>query len=180
MSQYRVAMIGAFNPDYPRNHSLRLGLERNGVAVMLAAAPVKARTGARILHVWRQRSLLKQCDVILIPTFNQLLAPFIWALGKLFNKPVLLDYMVGLTDLMEDRGAVSPFKAAMYRWVDRFNLSRMTSITDTRMHCETFRALLGRDFPKLRVVPVGVRNNPPVLPLPPSSDRLLVQYVGTY
>jgi glycosyltransferase involved in cell wall biosynthesis len=109
-----------------------------------------------------------------------LLAPFVWLLARLYGKPVLLDYMIGLADMQEDRGQIGGTKAMFFRQIDRLNLSRMTSITDTQAHVAAFARLLGRSFPRLHVVPVGVRDTLAELPPAPSEGTILVQFVGSY
>src|SRR5258707_12812447 len=84
------------------------------------------------------------CDVVIIPAFNQLLGPAAWLLGQLSRKPVLIDYMVGLTDsIVEERGEASSVQATIYRLIDRFNTARMTSVTDTAAHRAEFHRVFG-------------------------------------
>lgn len=177
-------MLGDFDPDYARHSIIRDGLTQIGVDVVMRRLPRGASTLRGIPHAIRLFPRREQFDAVFIPAFNQLRAPLIWMLGRIFDKPVMLDYMVGLTDAQEDRQAVGSAKLAAFRWVDRFNTARMTCITDTAAHCSAFRRLLGTMKREMYVIPVGVKNElvDGVPPLAPDNrpDRVMVKFVGTY
>src|SRR5262245_6374923 len=135
----RVSIFGAFDPDYPRQQIIRAGLEQVGVQVKSVILPRHVSALRLVPHLLRRRGEARDCDVLFIPAFNQLVAPMIWLIGHTLRKPVVLDYMVGLTDgIVEERELGSPGKAAIYRQLDRFNVSRMISITDTAAHRAAF------------------------------------------
>jgi len=199
----RVYMVGAFDPDYPRHQIIHTGLERVGVEVVSAVLSRRQSTLRLVPQVFRRWRDARRCDVILIPAFNQLLAPFVYLLGVIVRRPVVVDYMVGLTDAaIEERDQPASRRAAVYRMVDRFNVQRMTSLTDTKAHRAEFARLLaspphavsrpvpprygvergsgGEALPNMRVLPVGVYDdwfNPQPLP---TNDPLLVQFFGSY
>ncbi|MCC7451128.1 MAG: glycosyltransferase [Anaerolineae bacterium] len=202
MTPLRVYMIGAFDPDYPRHQIIRAGLERVGVEVVSAILPRHQPTLRLMPQVFRRWRDARQCEVILVPAFNQLLAPFVYLLGVLVHRPVVVDYMVGLTDAaIEERDLPASRKAAIYWLVDWFNVQRMTSLTDTAAHRVVLARLLTSPFRAARrpvppryavergggvrpthmhVLPVGVYDNW-FYPQPlPTNDPLLVQFFGSY
>jgi glycosyltransferase involved in cell wall biosynthesis len=122
-----------------------------------------------------------RCDAVFVPAFNQLTGPVARWLAVRHGKPVLLDYMVGLSDGHEERGVVSRPRRAVYRAVDRFNIARPATMTDTQAHRAYFAASLGVDTGLMHVVPVGVRqvlcDAQPAIPPP---GPFVAQYLGTY
>jgi len=179
--QIRVCMVGGYSPDYPRQQIIRVGLERVGVEVIELQMNRKARTQLlyrELLHRWPET---RQCDVILVAAFNQRIAPLVWLLAKLSGKPVIVDYMVGLTDgTVEERRNVRGTTTFLYRQVDRFNVQRMISLTDTQCHREAYRRLLGSTVNQMKVLPVGVYDGWFSPQQAPEGDPLLVQFFGSY
>src|ERR1041385_3129796 len=107
----RVCMFGAFAADYPRHQIICIGLERVGVEVTCISLPRRLNAIALTLQMIRRWHETADCDVVIIPAFNQLLGPVAWLMSQLSRKPVLIDYMVGLTDAnVEERGAASSIK----------------------------------------------------------------------
>ena len=111
----------------------------------------RARLVARSLRDWRS------FDAVLIPCFNQTLAPFIGLAARAIRIPVLLDYMVGVSDVIEDRQSVVGARVQFYRQIDRYNLRTMAAITDTQAHIRTFERLLDTALPRLSVLPAGAQ-----------------------
>lgn len=174
----RIVVIGAFDPGYARHYTLLEGLRSCGVEMDLRAFPKTLRTPARLRALWRSFPRKGEADAVFIPAFNQVLGPAAWALSKRRGVPVLMDYLVGLTDVAQDRGQTTGPRYTVFRQVDRFNLRRLTMLTDTAAHRAVFERVAGRPLPRLHVIPVGVRNLP-LLP-PPDPAAPLVQYTGTY
>ncbi len=174
----RVCVLGSFEPDYARHAILCEGLARVGVEVTLRRIPSSLNTIGRTISMIRQFPKRERFDAVFIPAFNQTIAPSAWIMGCLFGKPILLDYLVGLTDTNQDRQTRGGWRTAVFRWIDRFNIDRMTSLTDTDAHRQLFRDLMGSQAGKMHVVPVGVRH---VWDTPSSSnDTIIVQFIGTY
>lgn len=174
-------MLGAFDPEYPRHFILRTGLEASGVEVIVRQLPKDANTIRRVRLALRSFSEFRRCDAILIPAFNQTLAPFVWALTRLTRTPVLLDYLVGITDVIEDRGNVPTLKAWLFRQLDRFNTRCLPTMTDAAAHREAFQRLLGGRFKNMSIVPAGVKPAWLTVPPPPlNTTPLLVQFIGAY
>lgn len=182
MSQLRIAMIGAFDPLYTRHAVIRTGLEQADCIVTVMALPKNASTLQRLQHLWRCASAIREYDVVLIPTFNQMVAPIAWFLFHvILRKKLLMDYLVGLTDVEEDRQSVSPLMRKLYRFIDRFNIHNITTFTDTAAHRTYFSELLGIKTDHMHIIPVGARQSLLETPLIPSpKDPFIVQYLGTF
>lgn len=182
MRSFRVCMLGAFRPDYSRNYIVRVGLERVGVEVISEHLSHDKRTVGRVAELVRRfPRVARSCDVILVPAFNQLLAPFIWLLSRVYNKPIVHDFFVGLTDVNEDRGEVEGLKAAIFRQIDRFNAARIAGFTDTVAHREAYHRLFNAKIDRMGIVPIGVRDHLfSFRPLPERQDKILVQFIGTF
>ncbi len=177
-------MVGAYATDYPRHQIIRVGLERVGIEVTGLQLNRKARATQHCLELIRRWPETRHSDVILVAAFNQLIAPLVWLLGKLSRKPVLLDYMVGLTDgIVEERQGANGLKASLYRLIDQFDTRRMTSLTDTECHRQEYRRLLGGSLDRMKVLPVGVYDpwfSPQAAQAIYNDDPLLVQFFGSY
>ncbi len=174
----RVLMLGAFDPAYPRHAILQAGLEANGVTVIPRRLPKNAGTAARVKLLVGALPALNDFDALLIPAFNQMLAPLAWALAR--RAPVLLDYMVGLADVNADRETATGARAALFQQIDRFNLRMLDSMTDTAAHRDYFAVSLGADVGRVRVVPVGVVEHWLTVPPPPLTPPYTVTFIGTY
>ena len=174
----RVAVIGAFAPEYARHYTLLEGLRACGVSLDVRAIPGSLRTPGRLRALARAFPRHGEADAVFIPAFNQVLGPAAWALSKRRGVPVLLDYLVGLSDVAADRGRERGARAAALRQVDRFNLRRLPLLTDAQAHRAWFVRMAGRPLPNVHIIPVGVRDLP-LLP-PPDPSAPLIQYTGTY
>jgi glycosyltransferase involved in cell wall biosynthesis len=175
-----LLVLGAFDPDYPRHAILIAGLQAHGAQVTAAHLPKNASTLQRMrlaLRHWRQ---FRRYDALLIPAFNQTLAPFVWLLALFTGSRVWLDYMVGLSDVSADRGVPSSIKRFIFRQIDRFNITQLHTFTDTAAHRDWFARNLHVSTKKMRVLPVGVKPDwfdaPPLPPCPP----LTVGFIGTF
>ena len=178
----RVAIIGAFDPSYPRHQILIAGLERLDIQVMQCPLSRTANTIRQIPAILAQRAALRRCDAVLVPAFNQLLAPIIGAIAR--HGRVIVDYMVGLTEsLVEERGLTATRRKAFYAAVDRYNLRHFLTLTDTYTHQIFFEQFAGQQLSKMTVVPVGVYNkwyDRRPLPMTQPDQPLLVQFFGSY
>ena len=178
----RLLMVGAFATDYPRQQIIRAGLEQVAVTVILAQTPRGLNTLRTIPHIVSHWRAIRDCDVVFVPAFNQLIAPLIVIIARLFGKPILIDYMVGLTDsLADERDQGGNFKRGIWRRIDHFNSARMRTLTDTEAHRLLFERRLGVKSGNMRILPVGVYDpwfyaQPP----PPQGQIQLVQFFGTY
>lgn len=173
----RLCIIGAFDPAYARHDIIRSGLEAHDVTVTLYPIEKNAPTTRRIRHLLRTFAQAGVCDVILIPCFNQVTAPLAWLLAKRYGKPLIVDYLVGLSDLLEDRRVTSAPRVWLMRQLDRLNTRLCLTLTDSAEHRRALQGLLQQSLPQMHILPVGVRDLP-MLPLP--SGEPLVQYTGTY
>ncbi len=189
VADLRVCLLGSYDPDYARHYVIRAGLARAGVEVIELPLPRRANTLGRVRHMLAQFPRRNECDLVLIPAFNQLLAPFAWLRGRLGGVPVAADYMIGLTDALADRQQglatlVEASKARAYRVVDRFAIARMLTLTDTEAHRQMFGQTLGARLDRMAVLPVGVNDR--LLEAVPAPDPfgqpgpVTVLYIGTF
>lgn len=179
----RVLMVGAYDPDYPRHAILKAGLQAAGIEVVERQLPPQATTRERLNLLVRSRRALSRCDAMLLPAFNQTIAPAAGALARFAGKPLLVDYMVGLADVDADRGTVSERRAALHRAIDRYNLRHFALMTDTDAHRRAFARLLNVPVDGVHVVPVGARPewlDAAPLPTRAAGDPLVVGWAGTY
>ena len=179
----RVLMIGAFDPGYTRHEVIIQGLQANGIKVRVAAIHKNASTIRRLIHLLSAFPLIWRYQAIVIPAFNQITVPFAWFLYRfLWRRRMLVDYMVGLTDVAQDRGGVSEWKRGVYLAIDRFNLKRTTTMTDSNAHESYFLKNITEDIREMYIVPVGARQSffDAMMPPPVTPERFLVQYLGSY
>lgn len=178
----RLLWIGAYDPAYTRHAILREGLRQQGVTLLERALPRGTGTLARGRDVWRHRRDFKAVDGVIVPAFNQLSAPLAQLLADWAQRPLLVDYLVSLTEASTDYGLPPhPAKARLMRAVDHHNMTRLNTFTDTQAHREHYAQALHAPLHNMQIVPVGVRQAllDQRLP-PPPAERFVVQYVGTY
>ncbi|MCA9912890.1 MAG: glycosyltransferase [Anaerolineae bacterium] len=176
----RVCMVGAFDPSYARHAIIREGLEAHGVEVDLRPIHKHASARQRAAHLWKHFPKPGEVDAVILPAFNQLVAPVAWFLARSRNLCLLVDYMVGQLDTLQDRSArLNPAKYWLYEEIERFNLRNLHSVTDTALHREVFAQLSGVTPEHMTVLPVGVQSLD-LLPPPPDNTPPVVQYAGTY
>lgn len=176
----RILILGSFSETYPRHRIIIAGLQLAGAEVFVRSLPLGASTVSRLGLVARSLRDLRSFDAVFIPAFNQTIAPAIWLAAQVMRVPILLDYMVGLSDVNEDRKSVRGIRARLYRQLDLFNLQTIPAITDTEQHILAFERLLGSRFPRLRVLPVGVQKEWLDTTAPPLDLPLTALFVGTY
>lgn len=188
-SKFKICYLGAFDEAYPRNQVIRAGLEAHGYHVTLAKLPKALGTAGKLPLLWRaMRQEARDCDVIILAEFNQLLAPFAILLGRLLGKPVLVDYLVGLYDaniLEREETRLQSWRARTFRWLDRYTIGAARGVfTDTAAHREAFRLQAGKRAERVEVVPVGAYDPwwSPSVAAPPKApgEPLLVQFFGNY
>src|SRR4051794_15050001 len=113
-----LLILGAYSPTYPRHRIISEGLRSAGHTLTLRTLPLGSSTISRSRLILRSLHDLHRFDAVLIPAFNQPFAPLVWAAAKAARVPVLLDYMVGLCDVNEDRKTVSGARAQLHRRID--------------------------------------------------------------
>lgn len=173
-------MVGAFDSAYARHAIIREGLEAHGIEVELRPIHKHASARQRALHLLKNFPKHGEVDAVILPAFNQLVAPVAWYLAKSRNLCLLVDYMVGQLDTLQDRNASSrTAKHWLYRQIERFNLRNVYSVTDTALHRNIFAELAGVPPRRMAVLPVGVQSLE-MLPPPPNNAPPVVQYAGTY
>ncbi|MBI1258168.1 MAG: glycosyltransferase [Chloroflexi bacterium] len=175
-----LLIVGAYSPSYPRHRIITEGLRSAGHDLTLRTFPLGASTARRSRLILASLRDMHHFDAVIIPAFNQTFAPLVWAAAKAARVPVLLDYMVGLSDVNEDRQTIQGRRAQVYRQIDRFNLRTIPAVTDTRSHIQAFERLLEVDLPRLKVLPVGVVPDWLATPAPPTTAPLTALYIGTF
>jgi glycosyltransferase involved in cell wall biosynthesis len=173
----RVSMLGAYDPLYARNAIIVAGLEANGVEVLHYAMPKRTPSAQRIRHLFTHFPQAAQADIMLIPCFNQTTVMIAWALAKIYKVPLVVDYLVGLTDMSEDRQRASAVRMWLYRQIDRINTKLCVTLTDTVAHRCEFERILSQTLSEMHILPVGSRQ---FELLPPQPQLPLIQYAGTY
>jgi hypothetical protein len=173
----RVSILGAYDPLYARHAIIAAGLEANDVKVLQFNLPKHMSSTQRIGHLFRYFPKAAHADLVLVPCFNQTTVLFVWTLARIYRVPLIVDYLVGLTDMNEDRQRASAAKMWLYRQLDRMNTKLCVTLTDTAAHRYEFERILSQKLSKMYVLPVGSREFE-LLPPPPQSP--LVQYAGTY
>ncbi|MCS6872825.1 MAG: glycosyltransferase, partial [Anaerolineae bacterium] len=182
----RIAFIGAFSFDYPRNQILRVGLAEHGYEIISAPLPRGKSTLRSVLPLW-QTMRRTSADFYLLAEFNAHLAPFAILMSKLLGRRLGIDYLVGLYDTyLHDRVTVSAqsLSARRYRLMDRWTIQHASLIfTDTQAHANFFETVAGESAKRMGAVPVGVYDawwSPKVQPAGRPHDGLLIQFFGKY
>lgn len=182
MAPLRVLMMGSFDPVYPRHQIIRVGLERYGIEVSTYNIPKGTKTLACAPRLLRNWQLVRDHDLVIVPAFNQLLSPIVWLIAQLTHKPILSDYMVGLTDaIVHEREEGNIFQRVLWWQVDKFNVRNMPCITDTAAHIQLYQAIWKAPMRKMDVLFVGAYDDWfNEQPQPPTDGELVVQFFGTY
>jgi len=182
MTPLRVLMMGSYDPIYPRHQIIRVGLEQHGIEVSSYNIPKGTKTVLAVPRLFRNWWRMRDCDLVIVPSFNQLLAPFIWLISQYTHTPILADYMVGLTDaIVHERDEGSIFQRIIWDWVDRFNVKHLCCITDTAAHIQLYQDIWNVKMRQMDVVFVGAYDDWFYeRPQPPADGELLVQFFGTY
>ncbi len=182
MAPLRVLMMGSYDPVYPRHQIIRTGLERQGIEVSSYNIPKGTKTLFAVPRLFKNWRVVQDCDLVIVPSFNQLLAPFIWLISKYTRKPILADYMVGLTDaIVHERDEGNIFQRVIWELVDKFNVQNMPCITDTAAHIQLYEDIWHVKMRQMDVLFVGAYDDWFYeCPQPPIDGELLVQFFGTY
>lgn len=178
--EFRIAVIGVIDRSNPRLDEFVKGWKRMGADVKFVRIPAKRRMAVQLTAAIRGFRQLRWADAIYAAPLNMHYGPVYWLLAKLARRPLLLDYIVGLSDWIEDRGTYTFRRKRLARWIDRFNLMRCDAVTDTGQHRAQYESLLGRSFPRLTAVPISARSGLTVLPPPPDAAPKHVLFVGSF
>ena len=180
MTIKQVAIIGAIDPAYSRHAVIIEGLRAVGVDVYLHLTGKNTSTRARWSHLRGAMHDLDRVDAILLPAFNQLSAPLASWLSARQDIPLLVDYLVGLSDVHQDRNNKQNWRSRLYQVVDSWNIRHMHTMTDTQAHINYFADSLHITPRSMTALPVGVRADMLVNLPEPADDRFIVQYLGTF
>lgn len=134
----KVCYFGNYDPDYPRNRVLFLGLQKNGVEVMECRTRLR---GARKFYELfkKHKKLAGRYDVMLVGFSGY---SMMWFARLICRKPIVFDAFVSLyLTNVEDRRAYRPksLRARYYAFLDRFSC-RLASLVllDTQAQIDYF------------------------------------------
>lgn len=154
----RVALLGAFDPAYPRVRVLQEGLLAQGQEARLY--PLSAKPVAReatLIRAWLSGAMM--ADAYVVPSFGHREVPPISLLTHAAGAPLLFDPLVSRWDTqVRDLGRVPErsLAAARLRASDRLAMRASDVVLcDTWEHGELFASAFGVPRAKLARVPVG-------------------------
>ena len=177
----RVCFFGAYDPEYPRNRILRLGLERLGVEVR--EVRVKER------RAWLRYPALAaafargadHADVVLVPEFRHKDMP----LARLLvgRRTLVFDPLISRHDTLVDDWklhAPGSLQARWNRWIDRASLSLADLVLcDTWTHGALYESLGARRSALARVL-VGAEDEFFRIGPPDPAPPVRVLYLGGF
>mgnify|MGYP005836394989 CR=1 FL=1 len=180
-----VCYLGAYDPDYPRNQILRLGLAAHGVNVVECRVSKTLPTLRKLPALIRQyATVYRQCDCVVLAEFGQSLALPVWLLTRLTRRPLLTDLLISYYDMaVAVRRDTRPGTLAAYRywWLDAIAVRyTRAALVDAEPHRQHFIQTFGGDPRFIHVLPLGVNNAHFTPRGAPPHDGTLVQYVGSY
>jgi len=155
----KIALFGAFDPDYPRTAVLAESLEAAGVEVVRIAVPPGTPAVARevrLLSGWIARA--RGLRALLVPAFGHRDVPLAALIGRRTGMPVLFDPLVSRWDTqVQDLGRVRPgsLAEARLRQSDRVAL-RLADLVlcDTWEQGEFYSTRYGVARQRLKRIPV--------------------------
>lgn len=153
-----VCYFGGYDPNYPRNRNIILGLRKNGVRVLECNSRQKFFSGRYFELLKRYFGLKIRPDILLVGFAGHSDVPLAWVIGKLFGVKVVFDSFISLYNTqVEDRKYLSShsWKARGYYYFEKFigNLSDLI-LLDTNAHIQYFVKTFG--LPKNKFVRVFV------------------------
>ncbi len=177
----RVCFFGAYDPAYPRNRILRVGLARAGHEVIEARAHERRafRRFPALLAAFAKVGA--GADVIFVPEFRHKDVPLARAIAG--RRPLVFDPLVSRVDtLVEDWGLHAPGsgQARWNGWIDRVSLGWSDRVLcDTWAHGRLF-ASLGVPTARLRRVPVGAEDAFFRVPARRPNAEVRIVYLGGF
>lgn len=177
----RIALLGAWDPAYPRNRVVRDGLRLAGHTVL--EARVRDRRAFRrypaMLRAWSR--VARHTDAILVPEFRHKDVPLARLVAG--RRPLLFDPLVSRWDtlvgdwrLHAERSAQATWNRGIDRWVFR---AADRILCDTWAHGELF-VELGAARERLSRVLVGAEAVFFDVPPPPPDGPVRILYVGGF
>lgn len=183
----RICYFGAFDPSYARNNFLRESLELAGCQIVICNVPPHWSTIRKTAPLINQyRRVWRECDLIIVAEFSQTLVPLAWMLGRLTGRPVLFDMLISLyQSVVFERRSYTPthLRARQLYWLDQVAGKLADKLlVESRSYGQLLTEVLGLPAEKMIVAPLGVNDRifHPLPQEPPSSERLVVLYFGSY
>lgn len=135
----KLLYFGAYNPNYPRNSTLRNGLQKQGWNIVLCRCDIDLPC---LLQNW---ILLNQflkiahqdLDVIYLAERGQNVALLAWIISKITSKPLVVDFLYSRYDTQTEKKVVTPssFSAKVLWVLDWLSLHvGDLVVTDTKSH----------------------------------------------
>jgi glycosyltransferase involved in cell wall biosynthesis len=177
----RVCFFGAYDPAYPRNRILRLGLERAGVEVREARVPERR---AWLRYPALAAAFTRGVDhagVLMVPEFRHKDMPLARALAG--KRTLVFDPLVSRHDTLVDDWrlhAPGSLQARWNRWIDRWSLSLADLVLcDTWTHGALYESL-GVPRERLARVLVGAEDEFFAIGPPGHAPPVRVMYLGGF
>ncbi len=156
----RVALFGAYDPEYPRTRVFKEGLEARGaevLAIRVSPETPPVLRELKLLTSWMRSA--RKLDAVLVPSFGHRDVLLAKVLGRVADSPVLFDPLVSRWDTqVGDLGRLrkGTLSAGRVRASDRLSLELADMvICDTWEHGDFFSSEFGIARKKLSRVPVG-------------------------
>ncbi|MEH7059724.1 glycosyltransferase family 4 protein [Bacillus wiedmannii] len=179
---YDFLMIG-WELDYSRN---RVMVDRGNLKIKEVQIG-KGNILLRYIKIFFQTlfALIKyKTKVVYIPAFNQVNAPIIILLSKIFRKKIVVDILVSEYDtIVEDRKLVpkGSLKAKKAYFLDQICLKYAdVLICDTELHKKYFIEKFGCSAEKISVIPVGAEGHFTYIPQKSSNETFRVVFYGGF
>jgi len=182
-----ICFFGYPNQTYSRSKILIDGLKKNQAKVVLCTD----KSGFAVKRYYQLfkkfLSIHQKVDVIFVQFPGNLNMPIAWAIGKIFNKPVIFDAFISMYDTyIFDRQIATPdsFKAKFYWWVDKISCTLAGKVTlDTNAHIRYFVKTFHLPRSKFYRLPVGGDDTvfkPKTENRKPKTDKLIVEFHGMF
>jgi len=180
----RIVMFGALDAAYPRNHVLRVGLQRLGVEVDLCAADPRQSFVRRYAHLaWNLRHV-GRADALLVPEFRHKDVPLARLAATFRGTDLIVDPLVSRHDTkVGDWRAAAPgsFQSDHNHRIDRAALRFADLVLcDTPQHAALFRRSCRVPASRCAVVPVGFDDARWRMRPEPPSQPFRVAFFGSY
>lgn len=184
----RICYFGAYDPKYARNQFLRRALTLNGCEIIHCNVPQRMPTWqkyprliAQYLRTWRQ------CDLLIVPEFAQLIVPLAWLLGRLTGRRVVFDQVIAMYEavvLERKQYAPASLQARKFLWLDQLAMRLADLVlTGTTPYRQFLIETFGAQVEKIVVAPLGVDPSTfEALPAPPNTQThdFHALYFGAY
>ncbi len=199
----RLAVFGAYSDDdlYQRNRTLvKIFAELSQETIYLRPASQGSGHGfssgksaftrlkeilSDVFALWKQRSLLRNCDTVFVPYPAYLDVLALWVSGYSREKLVIVDAFLELhSTVVEDRKLIPSrsLRARLLKSFQKFTLGKADLVLiDTSEQAALMSKQLSGTGTHVAAVPVGIDESIwTEIPCPDVTDRLSVLFWGTF